>query len=312
MRPGAAHGARRLHPPPGRREHLGRAVRAITASNPDDKGELFDPAADKIYRHPTFYDPGRSGAHVMSAPSTTCCTWPTTPWCSASATPNGAATARSSKKTSPVQRQPRPTSARPACSQLAATLKGGECTEDKLAYFRDTPSSATTPCWSCRTTARWRLRASDRDYATTIVRNFLYGADGAGGDAEKSPTPTWRPSPPSRSRKPATTCTRDWLVRFGDGTDESARPGGGGSPVPYTEEFWTPARPKPPRWPPVRCRCGQLRAWDAIVNERWPRPPGRPQVRGYVTEGKQGVIPSTWASCSPRCRAWLAPIRMAV
>ena len=29
---------------------------AITASNPDDKGELFDPAADKIYRHPTFYD----------------------------------------------------------------------------------------------------------------------------------------------------------------------------------------------------------------------------------------------------------------
>lgn len=28
---------------------------AITASNPDDKGELFDPAADKIYRHPTFY-----------------------------------------------------------------------------------------------------------------------------------------------------------------------------------------------------------------------------------------------------------------
>jgi 1,2-phenylacetyl-CoA epoxidase PaaB subunit len=41
---------------------------AITASNPDDKGELFDPAADKIYRHPTFYEiPGRSGAHVMSA-----------------------------------------------------------------------------------------------------------------------------------------------------------------------------------------------------------------------------------------------------
>ena len=28
----------------------------IVASSPDDKGELFDPAADKIYRHPTFYD----------------------------------------------------------------------------------------------------------------------------------------------------------------------------------------------------------------------------------------------------------------
>ena len=28
----------------------------IVASSPDDKGELFDPASDKIYRHPTFYE----------------------------------------------------------------------------------------------------------------------------------------------------------------------------------------------------------------------------------------------------------------
>ncbi|MBK8052673.1 MAG: 1,2-phenylacetyl-CoA epoxidase subunit PaaB [Saprospiraceae bacterium] len=28
----------------------------ITASNPDDKEALFDPAHDKIYRHPTFYE----------------------------------------------------------------------------------------------------------------------------------------------------------------------------------------------------------------------------------------------------------------
>ncbi|MGH8111491.1 MAG: 1,2-phenylacetyl-CoA epoxidase subunit PaaB [Rhodanobacteraceae bacterium] len=33
------------------------AVRSadIVASNPDDKQALFDPAASKIYRHPTFY-----------------------------------------------------------------------------------------------------------------------------------------------------------------------------------------------------------------------------------------------------------------
>ena len=30
--------------------------KAITASNPDERDELFDPASDKIYRHPTFYD----------------------------------------------------------------------------------------------------------------------------------------------------------------------------------------------------------------------------------------------------------------
>jgi ring-1,2-phenylacetyl-CoA epoxidase subunit PaaB len=29
---------------------------AITASSPDEKDEFFDPSADKVYRHPTFYD----------------------------------------------------------------------------------------------------------------------------------------------------------------------------------------------------------------------------------------------------------------
>lgn len=28
---------------------------AITASSPDDKDVMFDPANDKVYRHPTFY-----------------------------------------------------------------------------------------------------------------------------------------------------------------------------------------------------------------------------------------------------------------
>jgi ring-1,2-phenylacetyl-CoA epoxidase subunit PaaB len=33
---------------------------AISATSPDEKDSFFDPAADKAYRHPTFYDiPGR-------------------------------------------------------------------------------------------------------------------------------------------------------------------------------------------------------------------------------------------------------------
>ncbi len=28
----------------------------ISASNPEHKGELFEPAKDKVYRHPTFYE----------------------------------------------------------------------------------------------------------------------------------------------------------------------------------------------------------------------------------------------------------------
>lgn len=29
---------------------------AIAASSPEDKGQLFDPADDKVYRHPTFFE----------------------------------------------------------------------------------------------------------------------------------------------------------------------------------------------------------------------------------------------------------------
>jgi ring-1,2-phenylacetyl-CoA epoxidase subunit PaaB len=28
---------------------------SVTASSPDEKEPFFDPAADKVYRHPTFY-----------------------------------------------------------------------------------------------------------------------------------------------------------------------------------------------------------------------------------------------------------------
>lgn len=29
---------------------------SITASSPDEKDPFFEPAGDKVYRHPTFYD----------------------------------------------------------------------------------------------------------------------------------------------------------------------------------------------------------------------------------------------------------------
>lgn len=32
------------------------AANDITASSPDEKDAFFDPSADKVYRHPTFYD----------------------------------------------------------------------------------------------------------------------------------------------------------------------------------------------------------------------------------------------------------------
>ncbi|WP_431944463.1 1,2-phenylacetyl-CoA epoxidase subunit PaaB [Micromonospora marina] len=37
---------------------------AITASSPDEKDAFFDPAADKVYRHPTFYEVPEGAAHL--------------------------------------------------------------------------------------------------------------------------------------------------------------------------------------------------------------------------------------------------------
>jgi ring-1,2-phenylacetyl-CoA epoxidase subunit PaaB len=37
---------------------------AITASEPDDRGMLFEPTASKIYRHPTFYDVPEEVGHM--------------------------------------------------------------------------------------------------------------------------------------------------------------------------------------------------------------------------------------------------------
>jgi ring-1,2-phenylacetyl-CoA epoxidase subunit PaaB len=36
----------------------------ITASSPDEKDSFFDPAADKVYRHPTFYEVPEGAPHL--------------------------------------------------------------------------------------------------------------------------------------------------------------------------------------------------------------------------------------------------------
>lgn len=36
----------------------------ISASSPDDKATLFDPAGDKIYRHPTFFPMPEEVKHI--------------------------------------------------------------------------------------------------------------------------------------------------------------------------------------------------------------------------------------------------------
>ena len=40
------------------------AAADVTTTSPDEKESFFDPAADKIYRHPTFYDVPEGVEHL--------------------------------------------------------------------------------------------------------------------------------------------------------------------------------------------------------------------------------------------------------
>lgn len=39
-------------------------LNAITASLPEDSGAFFDPADDKMYRHPTYYEMPEGAKHI--------------------------------------------------------------------------------------------------------------------------------------------------------------------------------------------------------------------------------------------------------
>ena len=60
----ATDGARCLYAPSGRHQHLGRPSAQIVASDPGDKDMFFDPAQDKVYRHPSFYQLPQAVNHM--------------------------------------------------------------------------------------------------------------------------------------------------------------------------------------------------------------------------------------------------------
>ena len=129
--------------------------------------------------------------------------------------------------------------------QLVATLKGGDATEDKLAYFRDTHEFRNYTLLELPHHGPLSGYASSSlDYGTTIVRNFLYSALMAllWEALEKSANADLA-AIAAKSLKEVRyhlRHSRDWLVRLGDGTDEShARSQASLDHLfPYTQEFW--------------------------------------------------------------------------
>jgi ring-1,2-phenylacetyl-CoA epoxidase subunit PaaC len=163
--------------------------------------------------------------------------------------------------------------------QHAATVAGNGATEDSLAYFRDADQFRNFTLLELPHTSG----SSGRDYAVTIVRNFLYSAfmllqwevlqassdaqlAGIAGKSLKEVSYHFRHS-------------RDWLIRLGDGTPESHQrtQTALNQLMPYTAEFWDHD-------------ASALRMpWDEMVNDAL-KEAGllRPVPRTGLPQGKAG------------------------
>jgi len=184
-------------------------------------------------------------------------------------------------------------------AHLHGARVNGALTEDTLAYFRETHEFAN--CTLLELPHHGPLAgtaAAPRDYATTIVRNFLYSALMAlvwerlqtSADAQLAAVA-------ARSIKEVRYHLRhshDWLVRLGDGTDESHRRAQAALDhlLPCTQEFWvaSPAEQAAEANGTGVAAARLQGEWTAMVDGALTEATLQGAARtGYVTQGKFGV-----------------------
>jgi len=183
--------------------------------------------------------------------------------------------------------------------QHAATLIGNGATEDTLAYFRDVPDFRNyTLCELPHLPLMSATACGDRDFATTIARNFLYSSlmvlvwDRLQGSSDEQLAAI-----AAKSLKEARyhlRHARDWLVRLGDGTDASHTKAQAALDqlLPYCQEFWTAS---PQEAAALSNGTGTDMAalqvdWNRIVDEALAEATlQRPAAGGFVPTGKQGI-----------------------
>jgi ring-1,2-phenylacetyl-CoA epoxidase subunit PaaC len=188
--------------------------------------------------------------------------------------------------------------ARLVYQHAAARLADGS-TEDSLAYFREPGQFRNYTLLELpHHGALAGTAKTDRDYATTIARNFLYSA---------LMVPLWDALQQSADAQLAAIAAkslketryhlrhaRDWVIRLGDGTDASQRRMQAALDhlMPYTQEFWTPS---PHEAEAVANGTGVdarlLRdAWDGEVDATLAEATlKRPAAEGHVPRGKEGL-----------------------
>lgn len=192
----------------------------------------------------------------------------------------------------------------PAAAALRASRPAawpaGPVTEDTLAYFRDAPDFRNHVLLELPHHAGLVPAAGgERDWAVTIVRNFLHSALMVlVWDALQQSTDAQLAAIAAKSLKEVRyhlRHSRDWLVRLGDGTDESHRRTQAALDylLPFTEEYWSASALETEAIdtgagadvPALRAEWDQI-VGDTIAEATLKRPP---PVDGYITQGKQGV-----------------------
>lgn len=183
--------------------------------------------------------------------------------------------------------------------QHAASLAGAGTTEDSLAYFHDAGQFRNYTLLELPHHGPLAgTAAANRDYATTIARNFLYSA---------LMLLLWEALQDSKDAQLAAIAAkslketryhlrhaRDWLLRLGDGTAESQTrmQGAVDHLMPYAQEFWSvsPAEAQAAASGTGVDARSLREAWDREVDEALAEATlQRPQPGGYVPRGKEGL-----------------------
>lgn len=178
--------------------------------------------------------------------------------------------------------------------QHVAELRDDGSTEDSLAYFRDQQDFLNFTLLELpHSTALAPSARAERDYAITITRNFLFSA---------YMLLVWEQLQHHADAQLAAIAVKslkevkyhlqhaaDWLVRFGDGTEESHARAQAAIDflMPYTQEFWS-------EWPSAQAVLGDTTvlhsAWQTTVHEVLTQAGLQlPPSDGYVTQGRAGI-----------------------
>jgi ring-1,2-phenylacetyl-CoA epoxidase subunit PaaC len=178
--------------------------------------------------------------------------------------------------------------------QHVAHLRLDGSTEDSLAYFRSQQEFFNFTLLELpHTTALAPSARTERDYAVTITRNFLFSA---------YMVLLWTKLQSHEDQQLAAIADKslkevryhlqhssDWLIRFGDGTEASHAKAQAALDflMPYTQEFWSD-------WPVAPSVLADAKAlkctWletveDVLAQAGLQTPPGA----GYLTQGKHGI-----------------------